>query len=124
MQGGFMAEIAEKILKYKDEKGYDSGKCAKKLGLDIEVINKIGNAEEVEFTSEEITRINDTINGKAKSKKIIKSLDLIFRLAAMIMALVTLMLCINENVDSKVLIVLLSIGLVCSSMTILPKIEK
>jgi len=40
------------------------------------------------------------------------------------MSLVTLLLSINENVDTKVLVVLLSIGLVCSTMTILPKIEK
>lgn len=119
-----MSEIVEKILTYKDEKGYDNNKCAKKLGLDIEVISQMENSEEVQFSAEEIARINDIIDGKSKSRKIIKSLDLIFRLAAMIMALVTLMLCINENVDSKVLIVLLSVGLVCSSMTILPKIEK
>ena len=60
-----------------------------------------------------------------KNKKLaIKMLDLIFRFVAMVMALVTLLLCINENIDTKVLVVLLSIGLVCSSMTILPKIEK
>jgi hypothetical protein len=51
-------------------------------------------------------------------------MDLIFRFVAMVMALVTLLLCINENIDTKVLVVLISIGLVCNSMTILPKIDK
>lgn len=64
------------------------------------------------------------VEKKEKGKKLTKIMDLVFRFVAMVMALVTLLLCINEDIDTKALIVLLSIGLVCSSMTILPKIEK
>jgi hypothetical protein len=60
----------------------------------------------------------------SKGRKIVKSMDLIFRFVAMVMALVTLLLCINENVDTKILAILLSIGLVCSSITMLPQIDK
>ena len=79
-----------------------------------------------DLSSEEIDRINIAIDQKkdSKNKRIIKFLDLIFRFVAMVMSLVTLMLCINENIDVKALVVLLSIGLVCSSMTLLPKIDK
>ena len=66
----------------------------------------------------------NVVEKKGKGKKLTKIMDLVFRFVAMVMALVTLLLCINENIDAKALIVLLSIGLVCSSMTILPKIEK
>ena len=61
---------------------------------------------------------------KFNSRKLVKLLDLIFRLVAMMMALSVLLLCINGNVETNTLIVLLSIGVVCSSLTILPRIEK
>ena len=75
--------------------------------------------KEEEYINKILEKANIT-----SGKRVVRSMDLIFRFVAMVMALVTLLLCINENVDTKALIVLLSIGLVCSSMTILPKIEK
>ena len=121
-----MADISKKILEYKEKNKLSSEDCAKNLGLNVEDIEKLENEKKLSLSSSEQKRIIDIIDNKqvSKSKKIIRVLDLIFRFVAMVMALVTLILCINENVDTKVLVVLLSIGLVCSSMTILPKIEK
>lgn len=120
-----MKKLKKKIKKYKDSNKYDNAQCAKNLGLDVDIVEKIFT-DEIELDQEEIDRIGSIVDKSTLSigKRIVKSLDLIFRLVAMIMALVTLLLLINENIDTRTLIVLLSIGLVCSSMTILPKIEK
>ena len=105
----------------------EKNKIKENLGISDATLEKIlNNSQDLELTPEEIDRINIAIDQKkdSKNKRIIKFLDLIFRFVAMVMALVTLMLCINENIDVKALVVLLSIGLVCSSMTLLPKIDK
>ena len=115
--------LKEKIIEFKNINKLNDNDCANKLGISIETLLKIESGENI--NKEEENRILKIINNeKPSGKRIIKILDLIFRFVAMVMALVTLLLCINENVDTKVLVVLLSIGLVCSSMTILPKIEK
>ena len=122
-----MNKLSEKIKTYMAKNNFSSLKCAKNLGISDATLEKIlNNSQDLELTSEEIDRINIAIDQKkdSKNKRIIKFLDLIFRFVAIVMALVTLMLCINENIDVKALVVLLSIGLVCSSMTLLPKIDK
>lgn len=121
-----MDKLLKSIIEYKTKLNLTTEQCAEKLQLDIEKIKKIENNEDVEITKEEETIINKELE-KSKitnSRRVVRGMDLVFRFVAMVMALVTLLLCINENVDTKVLIVLLSVGLVCSSMTILPKIEK
>ena len=121
-------ELGKKILKYKSDNNLTDEQCAKKLKLSLTMLQKIeNNDEKLEISNEEAERILSLIEpttSKSKGKKFIKVLDLIFRFVAMVMALTTLLLCINENVSTKTLVVLLSIGLVCSTMTILPKIEK
>ena len=121
-----MDELQKEIIEYKNKNKLSVEECANNLGLSIDDIKKIEDGESVQLSETEYAQILDTIkkNNISKGKRVIKILDLIFRFVAMVMALVTLLLCINENVDTKVLIVLLSIGLVCSSMTILPKIDK
>ena len=121
-----MEELRNLIIEYINNNKLTDEECAEKLDLSIEDFQKILTDETYSLPKKDIKKLTDKINGSyiSKGKRIVKSLDLIFRFVAMIMALVTLLLCINENVDTKVLVVLLSIGLVCSSMTILPKIEK
>lgn len=116
-------EFVNKIRNYQIEYKLTDEECAKKLGVDIEIIKNLdSNASKI--SKEEQTRILNLIASKQKNKKIINILDLVFRFVAMVMALTALLLSIKETVDTRSLIVLLSIGLVCSSMTILPKIEK
>ena len=121
-------ELGKKVLKYKSDNNLTDEQCAKKLKLSLTMLQKIeNNDEKLEISNDEAERILSLIEpttSKSKGKKFIKVLDLIFRFVAMVMALTTLLLCINENVSTKTLVVLLSIGLVCSTMTILPKIEK
>ncbi len=122
-----MNKLSEKVKSYMEKNNFSSSKCAKNLGISSATLEKIlNNSQDLELTSEEVDRINLAIDQKkeSKNKRIIKFMDLIFRFVAMVMALVTLILCINENIDVKALVILLSIGLVCSSMTLLPKIEK
>ena len=118
-----MNKLCENILEYKNKNNLTIEQCSQKLGISMEDITNIDNKQEVFFDKSEESRINKLL-GKSTGKKIVKCMDLIFRFVAMVMSLVTLLLCINENIEPKVLIVLLSISLVCSSMTILPKIEK
>ena len=121
-------ELSKKVLKYKSDNNLTDEQCAKNLKISLTILKKIENsAENLEISSEEMERLLGIIepkSTKSKGKKLIKVLDLVFRFVAMVMALTTLLLCINENVSTKTLVVLLSIGLVCSTMTILPKIEK
>lgn len=120
-----MKTLKDLIIKYKIKNNLSDTECAQKLGISEEKLIKLHNGENVKFTDKETEKILTIVDSKKeKGKKLVKVLDLVFRFVAMVMALVTLLLCINENIDSKALIVLLSIGLVCTSMTILPKIEK
>ena len=121
-----MEKLYKEILEYKKNNNLTSEQCASKLDLTIEQLEKIDNNEEIELDEKEISRIQKIIDKSKISvgKRIIGFMDLIFRFVPMVMSLVVLLLCINENVDTKNLIVLLSIGLVCSAMTMLPKIEK
>ena len=114
--------LIEKVEEFKDKNKLSRNQLIKKLDITDELLIQIENGEEI--SKEEENKILNIIEHSSSGKKVTKSLDLIFRFVAMVMALVTLLLCINENVDTKVLVILLSIGLVCSSMTILPKIEK
>lgn len=121
-------ELNKKIQKYKSDNNLTDEQCAKNLKISLAMLKKIENNDEnLDISSEEKERLLSLIepkSTKSKGKKLIKVLDLVFRFVAMVMALTTLLLCINENISTKTLVVLLSIGLVCSTMTILPKIEK
>ena len=118
-----MNKITENILEYMSKNNLTIDECAAKLGLTEEQVKLLEEKQNLNLTKDDESRINKII-GKITSKRVIRIMDLIFRFVAMVMALVTLLLCINENIDTKVLVVLISIGLVCNSMTILPKIDK
>lgn len=121
-----MEKLYKDILEYKTKNNLTDEACAEYLGISLDELQKIINGEDVELNKKEESRIAKIIEKTKLStgKRIVKIMDLIFRFVAMVMSLVTLLLSINENVDTKVLVILLSIGLVCSTMTILPKIEK
>ena len=118
-----MNKMTENILEYMSKNNLTIDECAAKLGLTEEQVKLLEEKQNLNLTKDDESRINKII-GKSTGKRIIRIMDLIFRFVAMVMALVTLLLCINENIDTKVLVVLISIGLVCNSMTILPKIDK
>ena len=118
-------EFRYKILKYRENKQLSREELAKKLNMTSEELESLENGTK-EITKEEQDSILDKLGLRFKftSKRVIKIMDLVFRCGAMIMALVTMLLCINENIRPQTLISLLSVGLVCSSLTMLPKIEK
>lgn len=116
-------DFINKVQTFKEENKYTDDECARKLNIDVEIIKNLSKEAKNLAESEKI-RILAYIDSKQKNKKISKIMDLVFRFVAMVMALTALLLCINETVDTRSLIVLLAIGLVCSSMTILPKIDK
>ena len=118
-----MNKMTENILEYMSKNNVTIDECAAKLGLTEEQVKLLEEKQNLNLTKDDESRINKII-GKSTGKRVIRIMDLIFRFVAMVMALVTLLLCINENIDTKVLVVLISIGLVCNSMTILPKIDK
>ena len=120
-----MDSIIKEIKEYREENSLTIEECAKKLQLSTEQLENIEN-EQLELDDQEVQRIRKIIENKSKStgRRIRKILDLLFRFGATIMALVVLLLCINGYAETNTLIALLSIGVVCSSLTILPKIEK
>lgn len=115
--------FVDKVISFKVENKLTDEDCARKLCVDINFIKNI-ELESKKLTEEEKQRILKIIDSKQKNKRNIKILDLVFRFLAMVMVLTVLMLSINENIDTRALIILLSIGLFCTSVTMLPKIEK
>ena len=120
-----MEEIKVAIKSFQEKKTLSDEECAKELGITLETLRDIQNDKHT-LSQEELERINSVIcdTRKKTSRRIIKILDLFFRLGTTIMALVVLLLCINGYEGYNTLIALLSIGVVCSSMTTLPRIEK
>lgn len=119
-----MKELKVAIKEFIEKNNLSLSEASAKLGINEEKL-KIIDTEEFVLDEDEIKRVSEIIEQKPSlGKKIAKILDLLFRMGACIMALVALLLCINGIGDYKVLIVLLSIGLVCSSIISLPKINK
>jgi hypothetical protein len=116
--------INDKIKIYLDKNNKDIKDLSKETKLDEDKLKNIINGEYIP-SSDELKIIDKVVSEKMSSgKKAVKIVELILRFGACIMALVTLLLCINGNVKTETLIALLSIGLVCSSIISLPKIEK
>ncbi len=115
-----MKDFIKEILDYKEKNKLSSEECAEKLGITLEQMQEIEDNK----TSLD-SKVQEEILSKIKSEKNPnKVLDLIFKFGAVIMALVALLLSINENISPNTLIILLSIGLLCSSIQHLPKIDK
>lgn len=120
-----MEDIKKNLKIYKDKNKVTDEECATLLGLNVEQIKNIENSS-CELNETEQKRVLEILLSKNKStgKKIVKILELFFRFVAMIMPLVTLLLCINGYSNLKVLIALVSIGAVATSMIMLPRNEK
>jgi len=116
-------KFIEKLKKYRENDKLSLSDLAEKLEMEVSELEDIENGNKI-LNDEEQNKILEKLDIKFTTKKILKMMDLIFRLSSMIMALVTLLLCIKGGIDTEVLVSLLSIGLVCSSLTMLPKIEK
>lgn len=121
-----MNKFGESLKEYRKNNNISDEQALKLLELDDKKYLEDIESEKVKLSKTEIKNISDKIGMKYMStgKRIIKSLDLIFRLGAFIMAIVTLLLCISQNINDKTLIVLLAISMLCNSMILLPKIDK
>lgn len=120
-----MEEINKYLNLYKEKTKATNEECATLLNITVEQVKEIEN-NTIKLEETEHKRILGILQSKTKSlgKKIVKILELIFRFVAMIMPLVTLLLCINGSASNRVLITLLSIGFISSSIIMLPRNEK
>ena len=120
-----MSKFGSALKEFRAEKSISEKQATDILGIDKETLNKI-ECGEINLTKSEIKQITDKLGMKYMStgRRIIKSLDLIFRLGAFVMAMVTLLLCISQNISDKTLIVLLAISMMCNGLLALPKIDK
>jgi len=119
-----MKSIEELIKEYIKNNNLSIKESAEKLGIAEADLENLDN-KQLQLTDEQKQSIMEIIEPKPSTgKKVRNIIDLVFRFGACVMALVVLLLCINGTGDYKVLTVLLSIGLVCSSITGLPKSDK
>ena len=119
-----MNKFEETIKQYREKNSLSISECAERLDISEDLLNDIENSKS-NLSEMEQKQILEKINQKNKtSKRIIGLLDFIFRFGSTVMALVVLLLCINGYNEANTLIALLSVGVVCSSLTMLPKIEK
>lgn len=119
-----MEDLRNELTTYLNKNNCTIEECAKKLNIELKKLQQIQSGE-VTLPSDEITIIMSKLKPNVRNgKRAVRILDLLFRFGATIMGLVVLLLCINGYSETQTLIALLSIGLVCSAFTILPKIEK
>lgn len=120
-----MEELNKYLSLYKDKTKATNEECATLLNITAEQVAQIEN-NTIKMEESEQKRILGILQSKTKSvgKKIVKILELFFRFVAMIMPLVALLLCINGYDNNRVLIILLGIGMVASSIIMLPRNEK
>lgn len=120
-----MNKFGDALKEHRKNNNISDEQAIEILEIDKQTLDDIENGNK-KLSKSEIKVISEKIGMKYMStgKRIIKSLDLIFRLGAFIMAIVTLLLCISQNINDKTLIVLLAVSMLCNSMIVLPKIDK
>lgn len=120
-----MKDLDKLLQEYMLTNGISIQELSIRLGMEVTKLNEVLSGEYTP-TKEERNTIEALVSTEKFStgKRIIKILDLLFRLTAFIMGLVTLLLCIDGNVEENVLVALLAVGMVCNSMILLPKIDK
>lgn len=120
----FMEELRKELIAYREKNGLDTKSCADLLHITVKKLESIEDGSAT-LSGDEMTKLREKIRPKEKrGKRGVRILDLIFRFGATIMALTVLLLCINGYTETQTLIALLSIGVICSAVTMLPKIEK
>ena len=119
-----MEDLIKDIDKLKSKDNMSNSDIAELLKLDVKVIEAILDGSS-NLSIEELADIHVSLKQKTKKdKKLNKILDLIFRFATTVMALVVVLLSINGYSNTSVMVALLAVGLACISITSLPKIEK
>ncbi|MBE5736443.1 MAG: hypothetical protein E7356_03735 [Clostridiales bacterium] len=119
-----MKELKKDIEKIISKENTSTAEIAQLLGVDEKLIIGIIDESAV-LSDDEVEELSSILKQKTKgSRKLNKILDLIFRFATTVMALVVVLLCINGYSNTNVMVALLAIGLACISITSLPKIEK
>jgi len=120
-----MEELKDLLLVYKEKNNANNYDCAKLLKLSVEQIDQI-EAGTLSLDETQLKKYLEILQYKLKpkSKKVLKILELFFRFIAMIMPLVCLLLCISNYTNYKILIVLLSIGVIATSTIMLPRNDK
>ncbi|MBE5738490.1 MAG: hypothetical protein E7354_02040 [Clostridiales bacterium] len=114
-----MKDFIQRILEYKEKNKLTNEECANKLGITLEQMLEI-----IEGKTSLDEKQQSEVLSKVDKLRATKILDLFFKFGATIMALVALLLSINDNIKPNTLIILLSIGLLFSSIQHLPKIDK
>ena len=119
-----MKELKKDIEKIISKENSSSADIALLLGVEEKLIEGILDESAV-LSDDEIVKLSSMLKQKTKgSRKLNKILDLIFRFATTVMALVVVLLSINGYSNTNVMVTLLAVGLACISITSLPKIEK
>lgn len=120
-----MSKFGASLKNFRKENNISDEKAIEILNIDKETLTGVESGD-ISLSKQEIRTFCDKLGMKYMStgKKIIKGLDLIFRLGSFVMAIVTLLLCISQNIEDKTLIVLLAISMMCNAMILLPKIDK
>lgn len=120
-----MKNFGEFLKKNREQNNVSSSEYAKKLDMQISDYERIESGETILNKYEQKDLCEKLgIKKKFNSKKLVKILDLVFRLGAAVMAIATLLLCINGIGSQEALIAMLSVGLILTTFTILPKVEK
>lgn len=123
-EDAFMEELRKELIDYREKNKLDTKACADFLHITEKELKAIEDGSLV-LPGDEVTKLREKIRPKTKgSRRGVRILDLVFRFGATIMALTVLLLCINGYAETQTLIALLSIGVMCSAFTMLPKIEK
>ena len=119
--GKFMKDFIKTVLEYKEKNKLSSKECAEKLGITLEQMAEIEEGKTTIDEKQQEAIIDKIDNGW---KSVTKVLDLLFKFGSVILAIVTLLLSVNDNIKSNTLIILLSLGLLFSAIQHLPKIDK
>ena len=120
-----MDNLSENIKEYLEKNNISLDEFAKDVKIDKEKLENL-MLDKYKPTNDEVENINKALSSEkmSKGKIIVKSIELVLKFGACIMALVTLLLCIMGNVATEILVALLSVGVVCATIPSLPKIEK
>lgn len=116
-----MKDFIKTVLEYKEKNKLSSKECAEKLGITLEQMAEIEEGKTTIDEKQQESIIDKIDNGW---KSVTKVLDLLFKFGSVILAIVTLLLSVNDNIKSNTLIILLSLGLLFSAIQHLPKIDK
>ena len=120
-----MKNFGEFLKNYRETNKFKIDDYAKTLEMSTDEYAKIENGEvQVSKYEEKDICVKLGIKKSFNGKRLIKILDLIFRLGSTVMAIATLLLCINGIGTQETLIAMLSVGLILTTFTLLPKVEK